>query len=186
METRNWLAGCAALALAACGGEAEETDIVDTTADQSALAPDATADAEMPTTAQAFADKQAASDMYEIEAGKLAQQNGTAQAVKDFGAMMERDHTKSTQDLEGAAEQAQGVTVRAQLSAKHQSDLNALRNAGVNFDSVYKQQQIAAHAQALSMLRNYGDNGDNPALQDFARQTATVVEGHLEQARQLP
>lgn len=185
MKTRNWLAGCAALALAACGGDAEE-DVVteDTTADQAALAPDA--DAEMPTTAQAFADKVAASDAYEIEAGRLAQETGTSQAVKDFGAMMVEDHTTSTENLTAAAAQASGVSVNPQMTAKQQSDLEALRNAGDRFDSTYKQQQVAAHEQALAMLRNYASSGDDQALRDFASQTATVVEGHLNQARELP
>lgn len=187
MKLKFVIAGAAALALAACGGDADEAATEDTTvADQTAMPDDTAADATMPTAGQAFADMQASSDMYEVEAGKLAQQNGTAQAVKDFGAMMERDHTKSSEDLKAAAAQASGVTVNPQMTAKHQSDLDALRNAGSNFDSVYKQQQVAAHTQALSMLRNFADNGDAQPLKDFASKTATVVEGHLEHARELP
>lgn len=187
MKTRFLLAGAAALALAACGGDADEAANEDTAMnEQSAMVDDTAADPALPTTGQAFADMQAASDMYEVEAGKLAQQNGTSQEVKDFGAMMERDHTKSTADLKTAAGQASGVTVNAQMTAKHQSDLEALRSAGANFDSVYKQQQVAAHTQALSMLRNYADNGDAQPLKDFASKTATAVEGHLNEARELP
>jgi putative membrane protein len=187
MKTRFLFAGAAALALAACGGDADEAATEDTAAaDQTAVADEPAADPAMPTTGQEFANMVAASDMYEVEAGKLAQQNGTSQAVKDFGAMMERDHTKSTADLKTAAGEAGGVTVNAQMSAKHQADLEALRSAGDNFDSVYKEQQVAAHTQALALLRNFADNGDAQPLKDFAGKTATAVEGHLTEARELP
>lgn len=187
MTTRFLLAGAAALALAACGNETEEplTDDV-AVAEQDALATDAaTADSAMPANAQDFASAVAASDMYEIEAGRLAEQNGQSQAVKDFGAMMVEDHTKSTADLKAAAGQVNGVTVNPQMTAEQQSNLEALRSAGTNFDTVYKQQQVAAHEKTLSMLRDYGQNGDAAPLKDFATKAAGIVEGHLEQARNL-
>lgn len=186
MNTRFLFAGAAALALAACGGEADEPIAENTVAaDQEALAPDPSADAAMPADAQGFADKAAASDMYEIEAGKLAQSMGKSQGVKDFGAMMVKDHTKSSADLKAAAAKADGVTVAPKLSAKQQSDLDALKAAGDNFDATYKQQQVAAHEMTLSMLQGFAQSGDNAALKDFAGKTAPVVEGHLAQARKL-
>lgn len=153
--------------------------------DDAMVNPDMTADATMPADAQGFVDMASASDMYEIEAGKLAQQMGKAQSVKDFGAMMVKDHTKATSDLKAAAAKADGVTVNPKLSAKQQADLDALKNAGDNFDATYQQQQVAAHEMALSILQNYAQSGDNAALEDFAGKTAPVVEGHLAEARKL-
>ena len=48
----------------------------------------------------------AASDMYEIESGKLAQTKATAPEVKAFGAMLVTDHGKSSADLKAAAAEA--------------------------------------------------------------------------------
>lgn len=184
MKIKFLLASTAALALAACGDATDDA----VPADDMAAAPmphDLTADAAMPTTAQEFAAMQASSDAYEIEAGRMAQENATDQAVKDFGAMMVEDHTTSTANLKTAAGQAEGVTVTPQMTTEQQSNLDALRNAGENFDRVYMQQQVAAHEKALGMLRNYAAGGDSQPLQQFATQTATVVEGHLERAREL-
>jgi putative membrane protein len=183
-------AASAALALAACNNTAEDTTADPTASDTSmaepaAVNPDATPDAATPTTAQAFVDMASASDMYEIEAGKLAQQMGKSQAVKDFGAMMVKDHTKSSTELKTAAGKADGVTVNPKLTAKQQSDLDALKSAGDNFDATYKQQQVAAHEMALSMLQGYGQGGDNADLKAFATKTAPVVEGHLTHVRDL-
>jgi putative membrane protein len=188
MTTRFLLAGAAALALAACGRDADDTEFAtDETAmaDQGGFDADTMAADALPTSARSFIARQAESDLYEVEAGRLAEQNGQSQQVRDFGAMMVRDHTDSTESLRRAA-QASGVAVDPRLTAGQESGLAELRRAGENFDSVYKQQRVAAHQLALAMLRNYADNGDNQALQDFARETAATAEGHLNRARELP
>jgi putative membrane protein len=189
MKPGFFIGSAIALTLAACGPSQEETmteDVdgseiaADTTSPGAATAEAAVGDA------QQFADNAAASDMYEIEAGKLAQKMGKSQAVKDFGGMMVTDHTKSTADLKAAAGQDGSVTVAPKLTAKQQSDLDALKAAGDSFDATYKQQQVAAHQQALSMLQGYAGGGQSQPLKSFAAKTAPVVEGHLEKARQLP
>jgi putative membrane protein len=188
---RFLLAAAATLALAACNNAADDTATdatvsADAAATGATVNPDTAADASMPVDAQGFADKASGSDMYEIEAGKLAQSMGKSQAVKDFGAMMVKDHTKSTNDLKTAATSAQGVTVAPKLDAKQQSDLDALKAAGDNFDAIYKQQQVAAHEAALAMLQSYAQSGDNAALKEFAAKTTPVAKGHLDQARNMP
>jgi putative membrane protein len=177
-------AGAFALALAGCGDAEEETAVEDTTADQTSVATEDTA--AQPGTAQHFVDAVAASDAYEIEAARLAEQNGTSEAVKSFAQMMIEDHTNSTNNLREAAEQATGVTLNPQMTPKQQQDIQALRDAGENFDQTYAQQQVAAHEAALSLLRDYTASGDVESLRSFARTTAVVVEGHLNQARELP
>ena len=46
-----------------------------------------------------FAQKVAMSDMYEVEAGKIANQKGQSPLVKGFGQMMVEAHSKTTEDL---------------------------------------------------------------------------------------
>jgi putative membrane protein len=184
------LAGAAFVALSACGDTSEaDSEVAATPGDgvaaETAAAVDASADSAVPTTAQGFVDMAAASDMYEIEAGKLARQMSQNQSVKEFGEMMVTDHTRSTNSLKAAAEQVEGVTVAPELSPKHRSDLEALKSAGEDFDRVYAQQQVAAHTQALSMLRGFAERGDAEPLKDFAAKTTPVVEGHLTRARSL-
>lgn len=186
MRTRFLLAAATALTLAACGSS-EDPAVTETDAALDAAAtPDASAEAALPTDAQGFVATAASSDMYEIEAGKLAQENGTAQAVKDFGAMMERDHTKSSTDLKAAAGQVEGVTVPTEMMPKHQALLDALRGAGTSFDDVYKTQQLQAHQEALALMQNMSTNGEAGPLKDFATKTAPVIETHLGHAEMLP
>lgn len=179
-------AGAFALALAGCGDAEEEAPMQDTattTEQTSVVAQDTAA---QPQTAQQFVDAVAGSDMFEIESSRLAQENGTSEGVKSFAQMMIDDHTNSSTKLRDAAAQATGVTVNPQMMPRQQQDLQALRDAGENFDQTYAQQQVAAHEATLALLRSYAANGDNEALKTFAQETSTVVEGHLNQARELP
>jgi putative membrane protein len=185
MNAKLLVSAAGALALAACGSPSDETAPDETLATDTATPTEAPFAAAAPT-AQAFVDTAAASDAYEIEAGRLAQSMGTSQKVKDFGAMMVKDHTASTASLQAAAAQAAGVTVNPQLTALQQNNLDALRNAGDTFDTVYAQQQVAAHEEALRLLRDYAASGDAAPLKTFATDTVTVVEGHLVRARELP
>lgn len=180
------LALAAVLALAACGQPAEEADSYATETATAAATPAADTAAPAPTDPQGFVDTAASSDLYEIEAGKLAQANGKSQAVKDFGAMMERDHTKSSNDLKAAAAEAEGVTLAPKLMPKHEANLAALKSAGDGFDALYKQQQLAAHQEALALLRAQAESGAAPSLKAFAAKTAPVVETHLAHAQRLP
>lgn len=193
MKHKLMLALLPVFALAACGGGSnsanvtmsgndalatDDTAMMGNAADNMAAAPDAAA----PMNEQQFADTMAASDMFEIESAKLAQEKATAAPVKEFAAMMIKDHTASTGKLKDAAGRANpAITPQPVMKSDQTANLEALRNAsGAAFDSLYKQQQVAAHQQALSALRAYAASGDVPTLKTFAGETATVVERHLQ------
>jgi putative membrane protein len=134
-------------------------------------------------TAQSFANTMAASDMFEIESAKVAQDKATAPELKKFAAQMIKDHTASTAKLKTAAASA-NVTPAPALTGEQTANLAALRAAsGTEFDTLYKQQQAAAHQQALANLQGYASNGDAPALKTFASNTAKVVEMHLKEVQ---
>lgn len=193
MKTTGSIALAGALALAACNN-ADETQNPDADADMataddmanSTVMDGPAADAATPGSPQEFVDMAAASDMFEIESAELAQEMGSSQAVKDFAAMMIEDHTAATEDLKTAAAAAQpALTVAPELSAEQQAQLDALRQAGDGFDALYKEQQIAAHEKALALLEGYADSDGPEPLKNFASETATIVEGHLERVRDL-
>jgi len=187
MKTRLSIVSAAALALAlaACGSQDEAADAT-VTEDTTAVPTDDAAAAPDPSTPQGFVATQASSDMYEIEAGRLAQEMGQSDEVKEFGAMMVEDHTTSSANLKTAADAAgSGVTVPTAMLPKHQQNLDALRNAATHFDSVYAEQQVMAHQEALALLKGQAETGTVASLKAFAAETAPIVEAHLEHARTL-
>jgi putative membrane protein len=185
------------LALAACGGNnttntATADNMTDTEMSGDANVTDNGADNalvtdEAATPSQKFANDVGASDYYEIEAGKLAQDKATSQALKDFGKMMVTAHTDSTGKLKAAGAKASpAIAPNPVLNAEQEANLAALRAAdGADFDAAYKTQQIAAHEKALSAMKDYAANGEVAPLKQFARDTVKVVETHLAKIRAL-
>jgi putative membrane protein len=186
MRLRFALASAAALALGACGSnDAADEPVAETPATDAALPTETpTSDTSTP---QGFVDTVAASDMFEIEAAKLAQQMGKSDKVKAFAAMMIKDHTTSSDKLKAAvAEAGTGLTVAPALTPVQQADLDQLRGAGENFDAMYAQGQVDAHEAALGLLQAQAQSNTVEPLKTFAADTATVVEGHLSRARAMP
>lgn len=181
-----------ALALAACGGSNTNTaDGMATNADSMNMAGtemsadnmtgmEANMAAEV-SPAQRFANDVGASDYYEVEAGKLAQEKAQSQALKDFGKMMVDNHTQSTEKLKAAGATANPAIVpNPALTAEQETNLAALRAAeGAAFDTAYKTQQVAAHEKALALVQGYAADGDIPELKRFASEAQKVIQTHL-------
>jgi putative membrane protein len=136
-------AAIAALSLAACGQKADETKGAATPAEQAAT-PDANPAATVPTPsdetkADVFAAKAADSDMFEIEAAKLAATRSTNPAVKKFAAMMEKAHTATSAELKSAiAASGVAITLPTALSEDAQGKLDDLTKADAkDFDKKY-------------------------------------------------
>ncbi|HVJ01601.1 MAG TPA: DUF4142 domain-containing protein [Sphingomonas sp.] len=194
MKTLYLMLGLApALALAACGGNSTTNTV---TGDMTGMnmedmnmtdEANATNMAAQVSPSQQFVNDVAASDQYEIEAGKLAQERAQNQALKDFGKMMVDQHSQSTEKLKTAGNAANPAIIPDPvLNAEQEANLAALRNAeGAAFDAAYKTQQIAAHEKALSLVQGYAASGDVPELKAFAGEAQKMVQEHLTKIRSL-
>lgn len=141
----------------------------------------------MPMDAAGFVAAAAATDMYEIESGKLAQSMATMEECKKLGAMLVADHTKSSGELKTAAAAATPpVTVPTAMPAEQKAMLDALKAAkGAAFDKLFIEQQKEAHGKALAMLESYASSGTAPSLKAFAAKTATAVKAHLDMVNSM-
>jgi putative membrane protein len=143
--------------------------------------------AEMTTTTKGFVDAAAISDMYEVEAGKIAAQRAQTAAVKDFARQMVEAHTGTTDQLKQTlASNNINITPPAHVDNRRQGLLDDLRGARAeNFDDRYIDQQVAAHKEANILMRGYAKSGDNRALKEFAAVTDQAVKMHLSMAEKL-
>ena len=146
---------------------------------------DGNAMAAAPMTGQDFANTVAASDAYEIAAGKLAQQKATTDALKGFGKQMVDDHTTSTDKLKTAAGKAgPAITPAPAMTDEQQANLKTLQSAtGTAFDTAYKSQQVVAHEKALAAVRGYAGSGDVPSLRAFAQEAEGMISKHYDTIR---
>lgn len=132
-----------------------------------------------------FAEKAAMSDMFEIQAGKLAQDHAKDNGVKQFGNHMVTDHTKTSEAMKAMAQQ-KSMTLPTKLDSEHQQKLDKLRGQqGDQFDSAYLQGQIDAHQTAVTLFRTQAEKGQDADLKRFAEQTLPTLEQHLRQVRDL-
>ncbi|MGA1859779.1 DUF4142 domain-containing protein [Azospirillum sp. 11R-A] len=132
-----------------------------------------------------FAEKAAISDMFEIQAGKLAQDQAKEQGVKQFGSQMVSDHTKTSDAMKTMAQQ-KSMTLPTKLDSEHQQKLDKLRGLkGDQFDSAYLQGQTDAHQTAVTLFRQQAENGKDADLRRFAEQTLPTLEQHLRHVRDM-
>ena len=182
-------AAIAAISLAACG-QKTDTKGSATPAEQAAT-PDANPAATVITpsneaAAPDFVAKAAASDMFEVEAAKIAQKRSQNAEVKKFAGEMITAHTKSTVDLKKAIADSGQTTLAppAALPKDLQDKLTDLGKAD-NFDKAYMDNQVDAHQAALDVLQRYAQDGDVPAIKAFAAAAAPAVQQHLDKARAI-
>lgn len=121
----------------------------------------------------------------EVEAGTLAQSKGSSQAVKDFGAMMVKDHTDANAKLKSIAS-AENVDLPTSSSVRQMASkakLEAL--TGDTFDKSYIKGQIAAHQQTVALFQKEIASGSDAQAQAFAKETLPTVKAHLKKIRQV-
>ncbi len=139
--------------------------------------------------ASGFVRVAAMSDLYEMEASRLAEQRSQNAEVKRFAERMLRDHGKTTGELKGMLPQLQGVSaqqVPTSLDQQHQALVRQLQGAqGAEFDRAFARQQVQSHQAAVDLFRSYAQSGDDARLKQWASQTLPSLEEHLREAQQM-
>ncbi|MGO9388751.1 DUF4142 domain-containing protein [Rhodoblastus sp.] len=138
-----------------------------------------------PTTVD-FVSEAATGGLFEIKTSQLALTRGDASS-KSFAQTMIADHKKADAELKDLVQSKKiDVTIPGDLTKAQQSKLEKLEQLkGADFDKQYRDDQYSAHKDAVSLFQRYAKGGDNPALKQWAQQTQSMLEHHLEMARQL-
>jgi len=133
-----------------------------------------------------FVRKVAISDLYEVDAARLALAHGN-DAQKTFANSMLEDHGKTSSELKRmVTNEALKIDMPSQLDDAHQAKLQQLNDArGQDFVKTYASQQVDAHKQAISLFETYAKAGDHPELKNWAAKTVPTLKHHLKMAEQL-
>ena len=132
-----------------------------------------------------FYAKAAAGLMAEVETGALAQIKGHSGAVRDFGEMMVRDHTKANDKLKQIAGR-KNIELPTEPDAKHKAKKQELEAvSGAEFDKAYMQAQVADHEATESLLKQQIESGTDAEAKAWAREALPTVTEHLKRARGL-
>jgi putative membrane protein len=133
----------------------------------------------------AFVSNATQSDMYEIEAAKIAETRSKNAAVKAFAKMMVTDHTAMTNEMKPLIAAA-GQTPAAKLDERRQGFIDNLKTATPeNFDKTYIDQQVAGHKEALTLMQGYADGGADAGLKAGAAKAVPKIQAHLAKAEAI-
>lgn len=125
----------------------------------------------------------ASGGMMEVALGQMAQQKARDQRVKDFGAMMVRDHTKANDELKALAA-SRNVSLPTTVGEDHQKHIHDLeQKTGADFDKDYMSMMVDDHEKDIKQFENTSDKGNDANLKAFASKTLPVLHVHLDSAK---
>lgn len=138
--------------------------------------------------ARGFLAQAASGNEFEIQSSQLALQVSQNPAVRNFASLLIAHHRQLGQAMAAAAVSAGLTPPPPALLPQQQAMLDQLRLAGTGqpFDMAFRQAQIDAHQQTLSLMQNYATSGDVPALRTAAANAIPTIQMHLQQAQVLP
>jgi putative membrane protein len=132
-----------------------------------------------------FAIKAAQAGMAEVKLGKLAQDNGSNQAVKDFGAQMVKDHTQAGDELKEIASK-KGLTLPGGPNGNQEATYNRLAKlSGAEFDRAYANVMVQDHLSAVADFRKESQSGQDADIKSFASKTLPTLEHHLQMSKDI-
>ena len=133
----------------------------------------------------AFVSNASQSDMYEIQAAKIAEQRSKNHDVQAFAKKMVTDHTKLSNEMKpliAAANQKPSPD----LDQRRKGFLDNLKAApAADFDKTYIDQQVSGHQEALDLMKGYADHGSDAGLKGGAAKAVPTIQEHLDMAKKI-
>ncbi|HYN92366.1 MAG TPA: DUF4142 domain-containing protein [Pilimelia sp.] len=118
------------------------------------------------------------SNVAEIAGGRIAQQKGQSQQVKDLGARFVADHTRLDQAVRQTA-QALDVELPDAPNAEQRALARRYEAASAGeFDALFVATQMDAHMKAMRLGETELAEGSDPAAKKVAQDAAPVIRGH--------
>lgn len=133
-----------------------------------------------------FAVKAASGGLMEVELARMAQQKAQNKAVKDFAAMMIKDHTKANDELKSLAAQ-KNITLPSAPGNKHQKHIDDLAKVtGAEFDKEYMDLMVEDHEEDVKLFEEIArDDAEDAAIKAFAAKTVPTLKNHLAEAKRI-
>lgn len=119
-----------------------------------------------------------------IEEGKIAEQQGTSRALKDYGTMMVNDQSKMLDELKKMAA-TKKIIVRNFLGESKSEGLKKLKEAnGRDFDDKFIRMMIIDHKRDVKKFEKALYSTD-PDIQVFATKYLPLIKDHLNKIKSI-
>ena len=123
--------------------------------------------------------------MLEVQLGQLAQTHSRNKRVKDFGAMMNKDHEAAEKKMKALAV-SKNITLPDSISDRQQKEKDRLqKKKGDAFDEAYINLMTADHKKDLREFEKQAADGTNPDIKAFASDNLKTLQRHLDSATNI-
>lgn len=138
-------------------------------------------------TDQVFVENAATSNMAEIEIGKVAVTKATDSLVRSFAQKMIDDHTQAQNELQGIANDFNGVDWPADMGQSNMSVKAQLdsADAGFSFDTLCLGTQIRMHQNAQTTYQTATTTTTETRVRSYASKYLPYIQEHLNVADSL-
>lgn len=181
------LAGCVALPVAAQGTVPAAKGVVQSP-NAEATQPTGSEDGKLKAKLDnaAFVEKAALAGLSEVKVAQMAVKKATTPAIREFAALMLKDHGATNQRLRTTAQRL-GVPVPTALDAARRNSADRLAGlTGAEFDAAYTNMMKQDHDAAVALFENAaGDPSLHNDLRSFAAQALDTLRNHQLQAHNL-
>jgi len=132
-----------------------------------------------------FAVAAADGGMFEVELGKLAEKKAVSKDVKDFGAMMVKDHSKANDEFKALAAQ-KNITLPDSLSEDKRKKYNDLaEKKGMDFDKAYVSLMVDDHKEDIKEFEEASKDSKDAEIKAWAAGKLPTLNQHLETVQNL-
>jgi len=133
----------------------------------------------------AFLSKAAEANHSEVEVSKVVEMKTSSPAVKEYAAMLVKDHTENLDKL-GKLFTDKKTGVVAGTDAETKDTVSRLSKlAGNDLDKTYLDWAVKTHKEAVDLYENQVKNGKDAKISDYAKESLTAIRHHLEKAESL-
>lgn len=131
-----------------------------------------------------FITRAAQGGLMEVEVGKLAQEKGSSNEVKEYGKKLEQDHAKANEQLKHLAE-TKNVPMPTDMGAE-KAALDKLRAlSGDQFDKAFLKMAVKDHKKDISAFQKESTDAMDSDVKEFASKTLPTLQEHLKEAEGL-
>jgi putative membrane protein len=131
---------------------------------------------------QDFGIKAAQGGMAEVELGKLAQERGSSDRVKEYGKMLVDDHARMNNELKDIASK-ENIVLPSGVSSEQRQNIDRLAKlSGAQFDREFLTDSAKDHREDIAEFEKESNSGQDQASRDFASKSLPTLRKHLEMA----
>ena len=123
--------------------------------------------------------------MEKMQLGEIARQKAVDQKVKDFAALMTKEHAP-VNDLIKSLAVRRNVTLPTTVGDKEKKEIDDLiKKSGSNFDRAYMKSMIRNHNETIDLYENAANKVKDSAIKTFIDNSLPALRNRLDSAKAI-